>query len=237
MVDDTTPEGGGGRPWRRVFLGIAAGLAGGLVVVAILLKHEPSTGAPVTSGPDAERSAARLVTKGAALHAALGRVGPWGAAVSDTELNAWLATDLPRNHPQLLPRSLSAPRAWFRKQHVDLTVRAGVGLLSAVVWCDLEVTLRGVNQLGIVIEKASIGALPLPAAPVLAELGRRLAALGCVTELRPRDGRMVLVVYIPATLGGGPHWRLESLRIDAGEAVVAGTTSVPDGGPNPAAAK
>jgi hypothetical protein len=88
-----------------------------------------------------------------------------------------------------------------------------------------------------VIEKAAIGALPLPAPPVLAELGRRLAALGCVTELRPRDGRMVLVVYIPATLGGGPNWRLESLRIDAGEAVLAGTTNVPDADTNPAATK
>ena len=237
MVDDPTSEGGGGRPWRRVLVGIAVGLIGGLAVVGLLLKHEPPTGAAVGSGPDTERAAARLVTKGAALHAALGRAGPWGAAVSDTELNAWLATDLPRNHPQLLPRSLSAPRVWFRKHHVELTVRAGSGLLSAVVWCDLEVTLRGVNQLGIVIEKAAIGALPLPAAPVLAELGRRLAALGCVTELRPRDGRMVLVVYIPATLGGGPHWRLESLRIDAGEAVLAGTTNVPDADTSPAAAK
>jgi hypothetical protein len=48
---------------------------------------------------------------------------------------------------------------------------------------------------------------------------------------------MVLVVYIPATLGGGPHWRLESLRIDAGEAVLAGTTNVPDADTSPAAAK
>ncbi|MFM8496239.1 MAG: hypothetical protein ACKOEM_12055 [Planctomycetia bacterium] len=213
---------------------MAAGFAGCLVVVALLLKHEPAFSRATVADPDAERAAARLVTKGAALHAALGRAGPWGAAISDSELNAWLATDLPRNHPKLLPRGISTPRLHFRPQRVETCVRVGSGLLSAVVWCDLEVTLRGVNQLGIVVQKASLGALPLPAAPVLAEAGRRLSALGCVTELRPRDGRMVLVVYIPATLGGGPQWRLESLRIDAGEMVVAGTTSLPD--PQPAAA-
>ena len=213
---------------------MVAGFVGCLVVVALLLKHEPAFSRATVADPDAERAAARLVTKGAALHAALGRAGPWGAAISDSELNAWLATDLPRNHPKLLPRGISTPRLHFRPQRVETCVRVGSGLLSAVVWCDLEVTLRGVNQLGIVVQIASLGALPLPAAPVLAEAGRRLAALGCVTELRPRDGRMVLVVYIPATLGGGPQWRLESLRIDAGEMVVAGTTSLPD--PQPAAA-
>ncbi|MEI6240922.1 MAG: hypothetical protein WCR51_11065 [Planctomycetia bacterium] len=221
------PQGGGGRAWPRVLAGMAAGLAGGIVVVTLLLKHEPAIVATAAGGPDAERAAARLVTIGSALHAAVGRAGPWGAALSDTELNAWLATDLPRNHPHVLPRGLSAPRVRFRSQHVEAVVRAGSGLLSVVVWCDLEVTLRGVNQLGIVVEKAAVGAVPLPATPVLAELGRRLAALGCVTELRPRDGRTVLVVYIPTTLGGGPQWRLESLRIDAGEFVVAGTTIVP----------
>ncbi len=237
MVDGAEPEGGSLRPWWPVFLGIAAGLAGGLVLVALLLKYEHALGTTAGDLPDAERAAARLVTKAAALHAALGRAGPWGEAFSDAELNAWLATDLPRNHPRLLPGSLSEPRVRFRPHHAELCVRMGSGLLSAVVWCDLEVTLRGVNQLGIVIERAAVGAIPLPSAPVLAELGRRLAALGCVTELRPRDGRMALVVYIPATLGGGPHWRLESLRMDAGEAVVAGTTSVPVADTTPAAAE
>lgn len=237
MEGGAEPEGGALRSWRPVFLGIAVGLAGGLVLVALLLKYERAFGPTAGGNPDAERAAARLVTKAAALHAAVGRAGPWGEAFCDTELNAWLATDLPRNHPRLLPGSLSGPRVRFRPHHVELCVRMGSGLLSAVVWCDLEVTLRGVNQLGIVIERSAVGAIPLPSAPLLAELGRRLAALGCVTELRPRDGRMVLVVYIPASLSSGPHWRLESLRIDAGEAVVAGTTNVPGAETTPAAAE
>jgi hypothetical protein len=98
------------------------------------------------------------------------------------------------------------------------------------------VTLRGVNQLGITVEGASAGAVPIPGTPLLAELGRRIAAFGAVTELRRLDGRMVLVVYIPAMLGGGgPRWRLESLRIDAGEAAVAGSTTLPEPGPESAA--
>jgi len=221
-----------GPRWRRLLGGLAAGLGAGLVVVALLLKHEPSLMAVTPAGPEAERAAARLVTTGSALHAALGRAGPWGAAITDTEANAWLAVDLPRNHPTLLPQGLAEPRVRFRPQRVEAAIRMGSGILSAVVWCDLGVTLRGVNQLGITVEGASAGAVPIPGTPVLAELARRIAACGAVTELRRLDGRMVLVVYIPAMLGGaGPHWRLESLRLDSGEAAVAGSTTLPESVP------
>jgi len=225
------------RRYRRLLGSMAAGLVGGFVVVALLLKHEPALMAVTPAGPEAERAAARMVTTGSALHAAIGRAGPWGAAITDAEANAWLAIDLPRNHPALLPRGLAEPRVSFHPHRVEAAVRVGSGLLSTVVWCDLRVMLRGINQLGITVEAASAGAVPIPGTPVLAELGRRIAACGAVTELRRLDGRMVLVVYIPAMLGGGgPQWRLESLRIGAGEAAVAGSTSMLESGPEAAAA-
>ena len=214
MASDTPHDGPG---WRRLLGGLAAGLGAGLVVVMVLLKHEPSLMAMTPAGPEAERAAARMVTTGSGLHAALGRAGPWEAAITDMEANAWLAVDLPHNHPTLLPRGLADPRVRFRPQRVEAAIRVGSGIVSSVVWCDLGVALRGVNQVGITVEGASAGAVPIPGTPVLAELGRRIAACGAVTELRRLDGRMVLVVYIPAMLGGGgPQGRLESLRIGDG---------------------
>jgi len=204
---------------------VAAAVGGVLLLAALGLKHEPAIFSGAPTGPEADRAAARLVTKGSALHAALGRSGPWGAAFTDSEANAWLATDLPRNHPRLLPRGFADPRVRFHPRHVEAAVRLGSGPLSTVVWCDLEVSLRGVNQLGIAVAAASAGLLPLPTRPVLAEIARRIAAAGAATELRPLDGRIVLVVYIPGgTAAAGPRWRLESLRVDAGEAFLAGTT-------------
>jgi len=225
-----------GRHRRRRLGCLTAGLGGGLVVVAALLKYEPGLMAATAAGPDAERAAARVVTTASVLHAALGQAGPWGAAITDTEANAWLAIDLPRNHPSLLPSGLADPRIRFGRHRVEAAVRVGSGLLSTVVWCDLGVTLRGVNQLGITVEGAAAGAVPIPRTPVLAEFRRRIAACGAVTELRRLDGRTVLVVYIPAMLGGGgPQWRLESLLIGDGEAAVAGSTTTPEPAPAGAA--
>ncbi|NBT12731.1 MAG: hypothetical protein EBS56_03970 [Planctomycetia bacterium] len=210
--------------WRRLLGGAATGVVASLLAIGFLLKHDPAPPA-AAPGPAADRAAARLVTKAAALHAAAGRDGAWGASLTDSEVNAWLATDLPRNHPGLLPRGLAEPRLRFRPQRIEAAVRTGSGLFSAVVSCVLTVRLRGVNQLALEAESAAVGAVPLPSGPVLAELGRRLAAAGATTELRRLDGRTVLVVYIaPLRTAPGIECRLESLRIDDRELVVAGTT-------------
>jgi hypothetical protein len=94
-----------------------------------------------------------------------------------------------------------------------------------VAWLDFEILLRDVNQLTIALDRASLGAIPLPRTPILRELARRISKLGMVTDLRRLDGRMVLMVYIPSThdAGATSYW-LESLAIDAGELLVAGET-------------
>ena len=147
------------------------------------------------------------------------------AAVTADEVNAWLAVDLPRNHPRWLPRGVSQPRILFRPQHACLGTRIGVGPLTAVAWGDFEIQLLDVNQMVIVLDRAAVGAIPVPRAPIVRELARRIGKLGMVTDLRMRDGRMVLMVYIPSThdAGATSYW-LESLAIGAGELLVAGET-------------
>lgn len=209
--------------WRRPVAGVACAILGGLVMIAVLLKHEPALVAGAARSAGVERSAARMVTKGAALHAAVSRPGPWGAAFADHEINAWLEVDQPLNHPNLLPEGISRPRVRFRPQRVEAVVRLGTGPLSAFVWCDLEVVLRGVNQLQITVHSATVGAVPVPTALILAEIARGVATLGVDAQVRRLDGRMALVVYIPGSAGrDGPQWRLDSLRIDDGEMIVAG---------------
>jgi hypothetical protein len=145
--------------------------------------------------------------------------------VTADELNAWLAVDLPRNHPRWLPPGVSQPRLAFRSRHVVLGTRVGYGPLTAVAWLEGEVLLRDVNHLAIVLEQAWLGAIPVPRTPILRELARRISKLGMVTDLRMLDGRMVLMVYIPSThdAGATSYW-LESLSIGDGELLMAGET-------------
>jgi hypothetical protein len=218
---------------RRFEVAALVGGAAALVVLAggvLLTQRTPSFYRAAMASADADDgqtagAARRLVSDVSALQAAFMREGPWEAAFSETDINAWLAADLPRNHAQLLPAVAADPRLRLESGRVEAGVRVGAGRASAVAWLSLEVRLRDPNQLGIVLEDARLGGLPLPRGPLLREIRRRFDQLGMVTAVRRLDGRSVLVVYIPSTheAAGTSHW-LESLAIGNGTIAFSGRT-------------
>jgi hypothetical protein len=216
---------------RRVLAGLAAaGLAGAVFVAAVLVAAATTPAfyrARLAAGETAaaEQAARRLITKAAGLQAAASRIGPWEAAITEQELNAWLALDLPRNHAALLPAGVAAPRVELADRVVRLGARVGAGPLSAVVSCGLEIRLREVNQVECVVADASLGALPLPRGPILHALAARLTPFGLLAEVRRGDGRSTLVLTLPGSLGQrAKRSLLSSLAVTPGELLMAGET-------------
>lgn len=209
---------------RRLWAGVAAlgCLLAGLVWAA---RHAPAYyHERLTATADAA-AARRLVTKAASLQAAISRPGSWDAALDESEINAWLATDLPANHARLLPAGLTDPRLRLSPGRVDLAVRIGPAFTAAVLHLSLQIHLRGENQVAIGLDEAGLGLIPLPRAAITAEIGRRLGGLGATTSLRRLDGGSELVVYIPpASDAGGTTRRLGSFAIVEGSLLVAGET-------------
>ena len=220
-------------PSRRGWIAVGCGGLTALVVLVILIRHEPGfyrqarvagAGRDRRAEADAAESLSRrAMTKASAWYAALGREGPWEMVLTAAEVNAWLAVDLPRNHAMLLPRGVSDPRIALGQRHFRGGARVGLGPLTAVAWVDLEIVLKDVNRLVIAVDEVRLGAIPLPRAAVLRDLAGRLAALGAATELLRLDGRPVLMVYIPSDQGGRfPGCRLEALAVDADEILLSG---------------
>ncbi len=180
---------------------------------------------PTTAAATAEQSARRLVTEVSALHAASGRPGRWEAVLTEQELNAWLAIDLPRNHVGLSGGWGTDARIELLPGRLRFGCRVGRGPLSTIGWVEAEVRLRAVNQIGIVVTDARLGSLPVPRGPILKEVSRRLDALGMVTEVRRFDDHTALLVYIPSTTETSTRSRwLESLLLTSGELALAGET-------------
>jgi hypothetical protein len=206
-----------------VAVAVSVGLFVALVIAARCEPPYYRERMPVAAGDVA--LARRFVTDAAALQAAIARPGRWDAAFEEREINAWLATDLPANHARLLPAGLAEPRVRLAPGRLDLAIRVGAGVASAVLHLALKIRLRGENQLAVELEEARLGLLPLPRDAVLAEIGRRLGRLGGVTSLRRLDGRSVLVVYIPSThdAQGMGRW-LGAWAIADGSLLVAGET-------------
>jgi hypothetical protein len=229
--DDDEPSHRPGRRLRRLVLGGLAAAACGVAALAAVLGHEPAfyRGPAAAAPAGAEALGRRLVTKASALRADFLRPGPWAAAITADEVNAWLATDLPRNHPRLLPAGVSAPRVAFSRRRMQFGCRLACGPLGCVASVDAEVVLRDVNQIGILVTAARLGALPVPSGPVIREIDRRIAALGLPTELRRLDGRTILVVYNSTThAAGAASHRLESFAVEDGEVLVSGVTQAAD---------
>jgi hypothetical protein len=225
------------RRLRRFFLAVSllfavVAVLGGLIIPAPAFHRErlppggPLAGRPAAvAAAAAEQDARRLVTAVSGLHADIMRVGHWEALFTERQINAWLAVDLPRNHPELLAGGATGPRVEFLPGRVRAAVRLGRKPLAASIWIEAEVKLREVNQLGISLRAAGLGRLPLPRGPLLQELARRLDRIGLVTEIRRLDDQPLLLVYIPSTheAGGLSHW-LRRLGITSGELVVTGET-------------
>jgi len=214
--------------WRRGLAWVATLAVLGLATGVLAARHEPAfyRERATSPAPEAwEQAGRRLVTDVSALHADFVKAGSWEAAFTDEQINGWLATDLPRNHPELLPEGIAEPRIRFLPRRVEVGIRLGTPPLSAVAWGTAEIRLEEPNRVAITLDDARLGLLPVPRGPVLQELGRRLAKLGMVSSSRRIDGRSALMVYIPSThdSGGTSYW-LESLAIGTGDVAVAGRT-------------
>ena len=216
---------------RPVLAGLAVvGLGGAAVLAAVLVAAAMTPAfyrARLATGDQAaaEQAVRRLITKVAGLQAAASRIGPWEAVVTEQEVNSWLAVDLPQNHAALLPAGVAAPRVELADRVVRLGVRVGAGPLSAVVSCGLQIRLREANQVECVVADARLGALPLPRGPILHALAARLQPLGLLAEVRRGDGRGVLLVTLPGSLGQrAKRSVLEALAVSPGELLMAGET-------------
>lgn len=234
--ENTQPSQPPRRRWLRRFFFVLAG--GACVGVFAALATGPEfhrarlpVGGPL-EGRDpsaaivvAEQNARRLVTELSALHAASARAGRWETVITEREVNAWLAIDLPKNHAGLASPWGGEARVEFLPGRLRFGCRIGAGPLSTVAWIEAEVRLRAANRLGIVLTDARLGSLPVPRGPIIKELGRRLEQLGAVTEVRRFEDHTTLVVSLPTTTdaAGRSRW-VESLLLSTGELAVAGET-------------
>lgn len=218
--------------WRWSVVGLAAGLPLAAVGLALAARVQPAFYRQAAVAPAAaaarssgQPSAGRFVSKIAALGSDIARPGPWGAVLSDNEINSWLAIDLPRSHPDLLPGTVHDPRLHFADGKVLAGCRLGPGWLAATAWGEAEVRLVERNRLSIRVPRARVGLLPVPGGLVLARLARVCSAAGMACELRRSGGMTVLAASLPAAhdAGSTSHW-LEGLRIDEGEVVIQGVT-------------
>ena len=242
MTPSAEPRRGRSRT-RRLALWLAVLVPAAGVAMVVVVRHEPvfysrvvQAGAEQAAiGADAEviedmrrRASARFVSTLAALARDVARPGGWSTVLGDEEVNAWLAVELPLNHPELVPPGVADLRVRCAPGAILLGCRFG-GPLAAVAWVDVQVRLLEANRLAITVQQCRMGLLPLPTGLAASRLAESLARSGLRCEVQRIAGQTQLVVQLPATeirgdQGGVVSWWLDGLRIEDGEVFLTGTS-------------
>ncbi len=206
-------------------LAILAAVAGFVAYRAI--QHVPEFyRVAIAADPAAQKTASdRMLQRTAALASDLRKEGRWQTVFTADEINGWLAVDLARNHPGLLPPAIRDPRVAITPEHVLVACRYRAGGIDTVLWLTMDAYLIEPNVIGLRIRKARAGALPLPLDEVLGQIGRASGQWEWRVDWRQADGDPVAQVRIPPPRHPeDPRVRIETLRLGEGEIYVAGST-------------
>jgi hypothetical protein len=176
------------------------------------------------SDAELEHSSREMLHRSAALSNDLKRVGNWEAVFTDQQINGWLAVDIPKNHPDLLPPEVSSARVMIAEGTVHAAAKFD-GQISAIISIEADIRLTAPNELALRIKKARVGDVPWPLDDVIEQATIAASQWGIQIEQTQSDGDPVLLLKVPAELRDGQHRMLiERFELRDGEVYLAGQT-------------
>ncbi len=200
-----------------------------LLALYLALRHEPQWYARAATTVDRqaeEQASDEMLRRAADMTSALETKGTWKITFTADQINGWLAVDMPKNHPQLLPESLAHPRVVIEPDGVTLACRAAQAGVSTVVSLKVDVYLSEENKIAVRICKARAGSLPWSLAKVVDRFTEAARESDVNMTWRQADGDPLALIKIPSKqVPGGRQIRVTTLRLEEGRIVVGGTTS------------
>jgi hypothetical protein len=216
---------------RRVRLMLLpAGIVVVLVAVALpsfyfAARHVPDFyREALETDPDVlERGSDRMLQQATALSGAVKREGNWEVLFTAEQINGWLAVDMPKNHPGLLPPAMRDPRAIVHPKGVTLACRYDPGWFPVVLSLTIEPYVSEPNVLAIRFVGARAGLLPFPLGGVIDRFTEAARNMDWQVEWRRAGDDPVAMISIPAEDERRPM-RLKKFRLGEGEVFVSGST-------------
>lgn len=221
------------RKWLRIgiLLGCGVLLAACVTLVVIwkLSQQVPEFYSQALEVDPAEQEEAsdQMLERATALASNVQQEGGWEALFTAEQINGWLAVDMVKNHPGLLPRSVSDPRVAIEPEQVTLACRFQQGQIDTVLSLTVDLYLSEPNVAAVRIRKARAGLLPLPLEKVLERAAETADRLELDVRRRQADGDPVILISIPERIEDGRLVRVERLRLGKGEVYLSGSTERP----------
>jgi hypothetical protein len=216
-------------------LRLATALAVGCIAIALLAlgsaywaaRRVPAFYQQVLqAGPAAlKQNSDQLLENAAALASRVQNEERWQALFTAEQINGWLAVDVVKNFPELLPKGVADPRIAIHPDRVALACRYLDGPVETVLSLEGEVYLQEPNVLSVRILRARAGALPAPLGSLLQAISRAADDAGVQLRWLQAGGDPVAVVRLHPPGGEARQLhQIGTLELREGEIYLAGRT-------------
>lgn len=154
---------------------------------------------------------------------------PWQTEFTDAQINGWLAIALLTKYAERVPASLSDPRVAFEQDHITLGLRYREGTLNTVITLVATPKIVDANMLGIRLESAHAGSLPISTTKIARQIAASAEKLQLPLAWTEEAGSPVALFPLAAAISSvGQRRQLETLQIEDGKLRFAGRTSLED---------
>jgi hypothetical protein len=171
-----------------------------------------------------ENDSDRMLKQTFELQNKLQRRGRWQQVIEAKTINAWLAVDLPRNHPDLLPSGVSDPRVRIGPEGITLACRLDRFGLHGVISLQVSVRVEADDVISVRVHKARLGAIPWSIKRVLDAIADAARQANLRIQWRQIDGDPVALITVTPGTGGRHVVHIDTVSLEEGQVVLAGTT-------------
>ncbi len=173
----------------------------------------------------AEEASGEMLEQAAALASDIEKGDRWEAVFTAEQINGWLAVDMERNYPDLLPSSLSDPRVAIEPETFWIACRIDRGKLKGVVSMAADAYLARTNVIALRIRHARAGVLPLPLDTILDKISEKASELDLQVAWLQTEGDPVVEITLPPPRDEHDKAvRIEALRLGDGKIYLSGST-------------
>ncbi len=223
---------------RRLVLAafiVIGGAAGGIYLLLQMAKVEPDFyRAALQVDPQIQKkNGSEMETRILDLRNSVLIADAWSASFSETQINGWLAWDLQKKFPKLIPREVTDPQLVIEDQSVTIAFHCTAKPFRGVAIIEADIFLTGIlNQLGIRIKSIRSGMIPVPIAAFANQITAQAKKSGFDIQWKNEGSDTVAIIDLPDAMikpnDGGSYIELETLEIVKGRISIGGVTHPPD---------
>lgn len=166
----------------------------------------------------------QMLENASALVNAARHPGQWYALLTEEQINGWLAIDLPRNHPELLPSGAANLRARFEPDRAIIAGEYEYPGLSTIVSVKFDLYLAEPHVVALRVHGARAGAIPVPITPIMDGIAKAAERLNLRIEWRQAHNDPVAFITLPEAHTQTTVLKLDSLQVRDAAIYLAGRT-------------